>query len=60
MDADEQVQRKQKRRAAALKAAVSKGPEERSRESLMANWTMKHGKDDALNPYSKESYRPAA
>jgi hypothetical protein len=44
------------RRAAALKAAKTKGPEERSRTAKMANWTMKHGKNDAENPYSKKNY----
>jgi hypothetical protein len=35
---------------AGLKAAETKGPEERSREAHMAAWTRKHGKDDAKNP----------
>ena len=45
-----------KRRIAGLKAAETKGTEERSGESLMANWTRKHGKDDRKNLYSKENY----
>jgi len=58
MDVDRQAKLKQKRRAAALKAAFTKGPEERSRTAKMANYTMKHGKNDAKNPYSKENYYP--
>src|SRR5258707_818951 len=54
MDAGEQAKRK--RRAAALKAAETKGPEERSRTAKMAIYTMRHGKNDAQNPYSKENY----
>ncbi len=58
MNEDEQTKRR--RRSAALKAALNKGPAERSRESKMALSTMKHGKNDAENPYSKENYRPGA
>jgi predicted RNase H-like HicB family nuclease len=43
-------------REAGLKAARTKGPQERSREASMANWTRKHGKDDAKNPYSRQNY----
>ena len=46
-----------KNHEAGLKAARTKGREERSRAALMANWTRKHGKDDAKNPYSRENYR---
>jgi hypothetical protein len=47
------------RRAGPATAAVaSKGPKERSRASRMANWTMRHGKDDAANPFSKENMTP--
>ena len=47
--------RKLRRRNAALKAAETKGPEERKRAALMAAWTRKHGKNDAQNPHSKVS-----
>jgi hypothetical protein len=43
-------------RRAGRKAVITKGPVECRRISLMANWTMKHGKNDAENPYSKENY----
>jgi hypothetical protein len=46
-----------KYRQAGLKAAETKGPEERSREAHMAAWTRKHGKDDAKNPWSKQNYK---
>ena len=49
----ENEDRKRRRRNAGLKAAETKGPEERKREALMAAWTRKHGKNDAANPYSK-------
>ena len=39
-------------------AVSTKGPRERSRSSRMANWTMRHGKDDAANPYSKQNMLP--
>jgi predicted RNase H-like HicB family nuclease len=45
-----------KHRQAGLKAAETKGPEERTRAAFMANWTRKHGKDDAKNPYSRQNY----
>ena len=48
-----------KNRIAGLLAAETKGPEERNRAALMAAWTRKHGKNDALNPYSKENVRGA-
>jgi hypothetical protein len=47
--------RKLRRRNAALKAAETKGPEERKRAALMAAWTRKHGKNDEQNPHSKVS-----
>jgi len=40
------------------RAVTTKGPRERSRSSRMANWTMRHGKDDAANPYSKQNMLP--
>jgi hypothetical protein len=43
-------------RRAGRKAVDTKGAEEFSRISSMANWTMKHGKNDAENPYAKENY----
>ncbi len=46
---------KRRRRNAGLKAAESKGPDERRRAALMAAWTRKHGKNDAANPHSKAS-----
>jgi hypothetical protein len=49
----EDEDRKRRRRNAGLKAAETKGPEERKREALMAAWTRKHGKNDAANPHSK-------
>ena len=55
MNADADV-RKKKRADAAKKAAETKGAPERSRESKMANWTRRHGKNDAENPYSKQNY----
>lgn len=45
----------QNHREAGLKAAVTKGPEERARAALMAAWTRAHGKDDSKNPYSKQN-----
>ena len=44
-----------KHRQAGLKAALTKGPEERRRAAKMAAWTRKHGKDDARNPFSKQN-----
>jgi hypothetical protein len=58
MGAEELARLKQKRSAAGHKAAETKGPVERSRTAYMANWTMKHGKNDAENPFSKENYYP--
>jgi hypothetical protein len=49
--------RKRRRRNAGLKAAETKGPEERKREALMAAWTRQNGKNDAVNPYSKQNWR---
>jgi predicted RNase H-like HicB family nuclease len=43
-------------RQAGLKAAHTKGPEERTRAAFMANWTRQHGKNDAKNPYSRQNY----
>jgi len=34
-----------------------RGPDERRREALMAAWTRKNGKNDAVNPYSKQNRR---
>ena len=51
----EHEDRKRRRRNAGLKAAETKGPEERKRAALMAAWTRKHGKNDAANPHSKAS-----
>jgi hypothetical protein len=53
---EEDATKKMRRRNAGLKAAETKGPEERKREGLMAAWTRQHGKDDAANPYSKQNY----
>jgi hypothetical protein len=39
-----------------VKAAKTKGPIERRRAAKMARRTMKHGKDDVKNPYSKSNY----
>lgn len=44
-------------RRAARRAAATKGPEERHRAALMAHWTIKYGKNDARNPYSRENWR---
>jgi hypothetical protein len=55
MDADSEAH-KRRRRNAALKAAETKGAEERKREALMAGWTRKNGKNDAANPYSKQNW----
>jgi len=56
MNADAET-RKRRRRNAGLKAAETKGPDERRREALMAAWTRKNGKNDAVNPYSKQNRR---
>jgi len=48
--------RKRKRHNAGIKAAETKGPEERKREGLMGAWTREHVKNDAENPYSKQNY----
>jgi hypothetical protein len=37
------------------KAAETKGKIERVREAKMAAWTRKNGKNDAVNPYSKQN-----
>jgi hypothetical protein len=42
-----------RRKEAARKAVETKGPSERRRAAKMASWTRKHGKNDALNPFSK-------
>ena len=44
------------RHHAAMKAAETKGAEERNREALMAAWTRKYGRDDKRNPYSMRNY----
>jgi hypothetical protein len=56
MNTDDEV-RKRRRRNAGLKAAETKGSEERKREALMAAWTRQNGKNDAVNPYSKQNWR---
>jgi hypothetical protein len=38
---------------AARKAFETKGPSERQRAAKMASWTRRHGKNDAINPFSK-------
>lgn len=43
-------------KTAGQKAAETKGRIERVREAKMAAWTRKNGKNDALNPYSKQNY----
>ncbi len=43
-------------KTAGQKAAETKGRIERVREARMATWTRKNGKNDALNPYSKQNY----
>jgi hypothetical protein len=43
-------------KTAGQKAAETKGRIERVREATMAAWTRKNGKNDALNPYSKQNY----
>jgi len=58
MNADDEL-RMRGRRNAALKAAETKGPEERKREARMAAWTRKNGKNDAVNPYSMQNWRGA-
>lgn len=56
---DEQALKKHKQRQAGLKAAETKGAEERSRAAKAAAWTRRHGKDDAANPFSRENQPPA-
>jgi predicted restriction endonuclease len=46
------------RAGAGRKAAATKGAAELGRAALMAVWTRRNGKDDALNPYSRQNYRP--
>lgn len=58
MNIEEEAKRKQKAKVAAQKAAGTKGPAEHHRAAKMANWTRKHGKNDAENPYSKHNYVP--
>jgi hypothetical protein len=48
--------KKHRQKQAAVKAADTKGQEERSRAARMASYTRKHGKNDAANPYSRENY----
>jgi hypothetical protein len=43
-------------KTAGQKAAETKGVIERVREAKVAAWTRKNGKNDALNPYSKQNY----
>jgi len=43
-------------KTAGQKAAETKGRIERVREAKMAAWTRTNGKNDALNPYSKQNY----
>jgi hypothetical protein len=45
-----------KHHQAGLKAAATKGVEERWRAANMAAWTRKHGKDDAEHPFSEQNY----
>ena len=47
-----------RRREAARKAVETKGPSERQRAAKMASWTRKHGKHDAMNPFSKANTNP--
>jgi hypothetical protein len=47
---------KRNNREAGLKAAATKGAEERKRAAHMAAWTRKNGKNDKANPYSAENY----
>jgi hypothetical protein len=54
---EEETATKMRRRNAGLKAAETKGREERKREGLMAAWTRRIGKNDAANPYSKQNWR---
>jgi hypothetical protein len=49
-------ERRRRNQLAGLKAAATKGEEERRRAALMANWTRRHGKDDERNPYTKANY----
>jgi len=56
---EKEAAKKMRRRNAGLKAAETKGPEERKRKGLMAAWTRQHGKNDAANPYSKRNYSPS-
>ena len=56
MNSDDEA-RKRRRHNAGLKAAETKGAEERKREALMAAWTRKNGKNDEANPYSKKNWR---
>lgn len=43
-------------RRAGRKASATKGKAEESRAGKMAHWTREHGKNDALNPYSRENW----
>jgi hypothetical protein len=49
-----------RRREAARKAVETKGPSERHRAAKMASWTRKHGKNDAMNPFSKANANPSS
>ena len=50
--------RKRIQREADYKSAETKGPDKLSRAEKEAAWTRKHGKDDALDPYSKANVNP--
>jgi len=54
---EEEAATKMLRRNAGLKAAETKGREERKREGLMAAWTRRKGKTDTANPSSKQNWR---
>ena len=43
-------------KTAGQKAAATKGRIERVREAKMAAWTRKNGKNDAMNPFSKQNF----
>jgi hypothetical protein len=43
-------------KTAGQKAAETKGRIQRVREAKMAAWTRKNGKNDAVNPYSRQNY----
>jgi hypothetical protein len=49
---------KRKWKNAGIKAAETKGPDERKRAAKMAAWTRKHGKNDEQNPYTRREPPP--